>query len=389
MNAVGLRAKLTLAFALVAFTAVTVTGALSLFAAQGAQDRLARLMLEHMAPAMGDMGSMGGTGMDEIMDAPAQAVVSNLRATVLVSALLAGLLSVVAAALVARRLTAPLEALAEATGRLEAGERAVRLEPAGRDELGQVTAAFNRLVAGLERQETLRREMIADVAHDLRTPVAVIRSKLEAMQDGLVPPDPPRLAALHDEVMLLGRLVEDLRTLSLAEGGGLSLRLEPTPIGSLLERTLETFSARADEAGVKLNLEPVPPNLATTLDPDRIAQVLHNLIENAIRHGGAGSVGVGASPESGGVRFWVRDHGPGLSAEALGRVFDRFYRGDAARSRAGGGSGLGLAIARALTEAHGGRLEAANHPEGGAVFTVHLPASRTRHGAESPPGRGS
>ena len=379
----GLRAKLILAFALVAVMAVAVTGVLSLIAAQGAQDRLANLMLEHMTQTsaqgqapMDGMTSMGDRLMISTMDAPARTVINNLRVTVLVSAVFAGILAMTAAALIARRLTAPLAALSIATKRLEAGERGLQLEPAGNDELGQVTKAFNSLVAGLERQETLRRDMIADVAHDLRTPIAVLRSKLEAMLDGLVSPDRSRLAALHGEVMLLGRLVEDLRTLSLAEGGGLDLRLEITKIKPLLERTLETFSARAAEAGVKLKFASVSSNLEVLLDPDRITQVLHNLIENAIRYARKGDVELGAQSAPGGVQLWVRDHGAGLSPEALERVFDRFYRGDPARVR-GAGSGLGLAIARALTEAHGGRLEAANHPSGGAIFMLFLPATST------------
>lgn len=375
----GLREKLTLAFALVAFAAVGVTSALTLAAARNAQDRLAGLMLEHMRAApmtgngMGAMGESARPAMEAMLGGSARDVIAGLQTTALVSALTAGALAILAAALIARRLTAPLGALADGAARLEAGERGLRLPPVGRDELGRVTEAFNRLVTGLERQETLRRELIADIAHDLRTPIAVVRSKLEAMQDGLIPADPARLGALHQEMSLLGRLVEDLRTLSLAEGGGLDLRLEVVRLRPVLERAVEGLTSRAAQVGVQLRLEPTAPDLEARLDPDRFEQVLHNLLDNAIRHAGPGRVELGARGEAGGTLVFVRDHGPGLPPEALERAFERFYRADPSRSRATGGSGLGLAIARAIVEAHGGRLEASNHPQGGAVFTLHLP----------------
>ena len=378
----NLRAKLTLAFALVAVAAVGLTSLLTLLAAQGTQNRLAEMMLTHMravgsaGTANVDMGGMTGLPtMSDILGDSGRAEIAGLRTTALISALVAGALAIAAAAFISSRLTAPLGALADATDRLEKGERGMRIKAMGGDELGRVTEGFNRLVAGLEHQETLRREMVADVAHELRTPLSVLRSKLEAMQDGLLEPDQAKLAVLHDETMLLGRLVEDLRTLSLAEGGGLDLRLEQTRIELLLERTRDAFTSRATDAGVHLRLESVPDNLTARLDADRITQVLHNLVENAIRHAGKGQIEIGAASEPGGVRVWVRDHGLGLSDAATEKVFERFYRADPSRSRATGGSGLGLAIAKAIVQAHGGRLEVSNHPQGGAVFTLHLPST--------------
>jgi two-component system, OmpR family, sensor histidine kinase BaeS len=367
----GLRRRLTFAFAFVALAAVSLTSWLTLGAVFSSQRELFGLE--------GNLLWQGRPDWDDPQLAPARDAFRRITRTAFFAALVSFFLASGAAALVTRFLTRPLAALTDGAQRLEAGERGIRLPlPQAQDELRSLTEAFNRLVAGLERQEAWRRGMVADIAHDLRTPLAVMRSEIEAMQDGLIALDGAALERLHREVMMLSRLVDDLRTLSLAEGGGLSLRLEPTPLRPLLEGILRTFSPRAAQVGVKLHLEDVADDLTIMLDRDRIAQVLGNLLDNALRYAAPGSVEVGAEPEEAGVRIWVRDHGPGLSAEALERVFERFYREDAARTRnvsngGSGGSGLGLSIAKALVESHEGRLTAANHADGGAVFSLHLP----------------
>ena len=319
------------------------------------------------------------------------------------SAFRAGALSFVGAVFAAGAftnfLTRPLHALTRGARRLEAGERGIRLTvPTGRDELGSLTEAFNALVAGLERQEAWRRDMTADIAHDLRTPLAVMRSEIEAMQDGVVPTDAAGLDRLHREVMLLARLVDDLRTLSIGESGALSLERTSVAIEPLVRRSLAAFGSRAADVGAELVQVPIEPGLRADVDADRISQVIGNLLDNALRHAGGVRIEVGAqavllpaevpdreapdreataSAGSGMVRVWVRDHGPGLRPDATEQVFERFHRGDGARSRAesGGdpGSGLGLAIARAIVEAHGGSITARNHEDGGAVFEFSLP----------------
>ena len=228
--------------------------------------------------------------------------------------------------------------------------------------------------------------MVADVAHDLRTPLSVLRSEIEAMQDGVRRADGAGLERLHAEVMTLARLVEDLRTLSLAEAGPLPMRRAPCALAPLLHRTAEAFAVRAASDGVPLRVDEVEPGLSATVDADRMLRLLANLVDNALRHAEGGPVELGAAARDGGVALWVRDHGPGLPPGDPERLFERFYRGDAARTRGeasdgagdgdarGSGSGLGLAIARALAEAHGGRISARDHPDGGAVFTVWLPA---------------
>lgn len=354
--------------------AVVLACGLTLLAAMRAQDRLVAQALGRMRPGADPAGlvaAVEGVGID-----PARALMDAMGFGTALAGVLAAALAAVAAAVLARRLSAPLEDLAGAARRLEAGERGLRLPtPHGRGELSALTGAFNGLLAGLERQEALRRELVADVVHDLRTPLAVLAAELAAMRDGLLPVDFDRLDA---EVRLLARLVDDLRTLSLADGGGLELSPEAVELGPLLARTAEALAGQAQAAGSSLLVVPVEPGLAAALDPGAAARIVRNLVENAVRHGGPGRVELGAARGPGSVRLWVRDGGPGLSPEALTRAFDRLYRADPSRSRATGGSGLGLAIARALAEAHGGRLDAANHPEGGAVFTLRLPEATAR-----------
>ncbi len=332
------------------------------------------------------------------------------------AALLSFVLASFAAGVLTRFLTRPLVALTAGARRLAAGERGLRLHlPPADDELRVLTEAFNQLTEGLEREEAWRRDMVADVAHDLRTPIAVLRSEIEAMQDGVRHPDAAGLARLHGEVMMLSRLVDDLRTLSLVEAGGAPLRRVETPLRPLLERTRDAFGTRAADAGVALTLEDVDPGLSAVIDPDRVQQVLGNLVDNALRHGAGAPVELAARATDGGVLISVRDHGPGLPPGDPRRVFERYYRGDPARVRradgpaagaggpggaappdgthaggtppggrtagaSGAGSGLGLAIVKALVEAHGGRAEAHTHADGGALFTVWLPAA--------PPGGG-
>jgi two-component system, OmpR family, sensor histidine kinase BaeS len=347
----GLRRRLAFAFAFVALAAVFLTTFLTLGAVYRARHPIA-----------------------------AQGPPAGVFHEAFLAALLSFLLASVAAGVVTRFLTRPLTALTEGARRLAAGERGLRLRlPRADDELRVLTLAFNQLTEGLEREEAWRRDMVADVAHDLRTPLAVLRSEIEAMQDGVRQADADGLARLHGEVMMLSRLVEELRTLSLAEAGGVTLRRVDTALQPLLESTVASFEARAADAGAVLRLADVDPALRASIDPDRVQQVLGNLVDNALRHGGGTPVELGARAEGRGVQVSVRDHGPGLPPGEPQRVFERFYRGDPSRGRhagtpAGAGSGLGLAIVKALVEAHGGRVEAHNHAEGGALFTVWLPA---------------
>ncbi|THF88991.1 HAMP domain-containing protein [Deinococcus sp. KSM4-11] len=291
------------------------------------------------------------------------------------AAIVSTLLSTVVAALITRQLTLPLLRLADGAGRLQAGERGVTLPvPPRNDELRALTLAFNELTVSLARQEAWRRGLVADIAHDLRTPLSVMRSEIEAMQDGVQPLNGAALGRLHGEVLLLARLVTDLRLLSLAEGGALSLALQPVNAGETLRALADAHARRAAEAGVSLSVQ-AGPAVTVQADPDRLRQTLQNLLDNALRYAAPGAVELGAATSGDRAVLTVRDHGPGFAPDSLSRAFERFYRADASRTRDPQGrasSGLGLAIARALTEAQGGTLDARNHPGGGAEFTVTL-----------------
>ena len=369
----GLRRRLTFAFAFVALMAVSLTTFLTLGAVFGAQRELftgsspgADFFRSNLQP-WGDWGSNF---------APARAAFAQITRTAFFAGLLSFFLASATAALLTRALIRPLLALTDGALRFGAGERGLQLRvPRSQDELRTLTEAFNTLVTGIEKQEAWRRNLVADIAHDLRTPLSILRSEVEGMQDGVIVLDDAVLGRLHAEVLTLSALVSGLRELSLAEGGGLPLKRETILLAPFLEDFSESFQTRAAEVGVTLTLERISPKLTATFDPDQLERVLSNLLSNALRYASPGAVELGATATATGVRIWVRDHGPGLPDDAE-RLFERFYQGDASRTRSAvgeKGSGLGLSIARAIVQAHGGTLSAANHPASGAVFSMVLP----------------
>ncbi len=343
-------------FAFVALAAVVITTWFTLGAVIGAQQEL----FSHMAQMSSDFQI-------------AKEALARVTRTAFIAGLISFFLASVVAGIATRFLTQPLKALTEGARNLATGQRGIRLElPPARDELRVLTAAFNGLVEGLEEQEAWRRNMVADIAHDLRTPLAVMRSEIEGMQDGVVKRDDASLERLHAEVMLLSRLVADLRTLSLVESGGISLNFQDINLKPFLERLSGSFSLRAAELGSSLKLDVYPDTLTANFDPEQMTRVLSNLIDNALRYASPGEIELKARKLEDKLVLSLRDHGPGLPQEALEQVFERFYRTDRARTSRKEGSGLGLAIAKAIVEAHGGRLEAQNHLDGGAQFTLTL-----------------
>lgn len=278
-----------------------------------------------------------------------------------------------------RDVATPLADVMEAADAMAEGDLSVRvLVPEhSPDSFANLAESFNHMAEELERADQQRRNLTADVAHELRTPLHIIQGNLEGILDDVYEPTDEHVEATLEETRLLARLVEDLRTLSLAEAGQLPLMQEPVDVAELLTDVRTSFSgqARAAEVDLHVDIEGDLPTISG--DVGRLEQVLSNLLANALRHTPTGErITLQAAPLQNGVRIRVRDTGEGISAEDLPYVFDRFWRGDRSRSRAGGaGSGLGLAIARQLAEAHGGHIEVESEVGEGTTFTVELPGS--------------
>jgi signal transduction histidine kinase len=273
----------------------------------------------------------------------------------------------------ARALTHPIRDLTTAIRSMTAGKLKQRVAVTSRDELGELAAAFNQMSADLDRLLRSRRRMTADIAHDLRNPLTVVGGYLESMREGVLDPTPERLDTMHMEVKHLERLVEDLRTLSQAESGELSLNREPVSPRRLLEKMLHSYQPIADKQAISLKLDAQAGLPEILADPDRLAQVLGNLISNSLRYTPSnGEIILGGRPDGNSLILTVTDNGRGIAPEALPHVFDRFYRGDSARTRAEE-SGLGLAIARSIVEAHGGAISAESSPGVGTTMKITLP----------------
>ena len=291
---------------------------------------------------------------------------------VAVTALVLGGVAIVVAILVLRRLAAPVGALIEGAHRIEAGDLSTRVPVRGPSDLRSLARAMNEMSGRLEAEETRRRSVLADIAHELRTPLSIIRGQSEAVTDGIYPADTEHMAPIVSATESLEMLVNDLGTLTLAESGALRLHREPIEVAVLVNETLGAFAAEARAGGVELS-ERLDVNLpALDADPGRMRGVLGNLVSNALAHtrpGGTIRVEGGAS--EGSVRLTVRDDGTGIPADLLPRVFDRFVKGPAST-----GSGLGLAIVRDVVEAHGGTVTATSTEGEGTAVTLTLPAAR-------------
>lgn len=306
----------------------------------------------------------------------------RLRELLLAGALLAGVLGVLLGVAFSRTLSAPLQRLALAAHAVANRDFSQRVEVGGSAEIAEVSRAFNEMAAALEQAEQLRKNLMADVAHELRTPLSVLQGNLQAILDDVYALDKAEIARLYDQTRLLSRLVDDLRKLALADAGKLQMNLLPTEVGKVLRRTCEHLLPAAEAQGVTLTVQ-VPNDLPLVhADPDRVMQVLHNLLVNALRHTNAGgSISVSALATQEGVEIAVADTGEGIAPEDLPFVFERFWRADPSRTRNEhwpGGSGLGLSIAQSLVKAHGGRIWAESTPEKGSTFHFTLPLAKER-----------
>ena len=304
-------------------------------------------------------------------------LVSRLNISVLTGGLIAAGVSLVLALILSYSLLRPVMELKNAASQLGGGDLKQRVPVRGNDELAEMARSFNRMADSLQQAQESRRAMTADIAHELRNPLAVQRANLEALQDGVYPLTVENLQPILEQNQLLTRLVDDLRTLALVDAGQLKLECAPTDLLNLLGRVRERFQPQAASRQVEIVLQPVipvdtPPPLS--LDAGRVEQILGNLLSNALRYTPEqGKVEICLSNQVQAVQVTIHDSGPGIPEEALPHIFERFYRADRSRSRSEGGTGLGLAIARQLAEVQGGTLRAANHPQGGAIFTLTLP----------------
>ncbi|MFH1086756.1 MAG: ATP-binding protein [Chloroflexota bacterium] len=279
--------------------------------------------------------------------------------------------------LLSHSLTRPLRDLTAATEAVSRGELDQRIEVRSRDELGELAQSFNRMSARLAQAQALRRQMTADIAHELRTPLSLILGHAEAVADGVLAPTHETLGIIYDEAQRLVRLVDDLRTLSLSDAGELSLYREPSAPRQLLASAAAAHQPMAEDQGVRLGVVADEELPTVDVDPDRIAQVLDNLLTNALRYTPqGGEIILSAQAHADGVALAVRDSGPGFAEADLPHLFERFFRSDASRQREGG-SGLGMAIARSMVELHGGRIWAENAPGGGARVVFSVPAANS------------
>ena len=276
----------------------------------------------------------------------------------------------------ARHIVKPVRALAAAAHRVADGDFSQRVPVTQEDELGEMAMAFNTMAADLERQHELRHRVMADIAHELRTPLSVLQVQLESIQDNLTEPTPEVIAGLQDDLAHLSHLVEDLRVLTLADAGELHVEAEPVKIGKLIQDVTERVQTTARSKGVTLNAE-LPEEESLVLgDGQRLTQVFLNLLTNALQHTPPGGrVTVSTQQVKGAVHIMVQDTGEGIAPEDLPHVFERFYRGEKSRSRATGGAGLGLAIAKGIVEAHGSQIHAESAAGEGTRFLFTLPAA--------------
>jgi two-component system OmpR family sensor kinase len=329
-----------------------------------------------------------------------EAFVRRLRRWLVFGALLAGGLGLLLVLAVSRSMTAPLQRLADAARAVAGRDFGHRVEVDGGAEIAAVARSFNDMAAALQQSERQRQNMVADLAHELRTPLSVVQGNLRAILDDVYPLDKAEVARLYDETRLLSRLVDDLRDLALADAGQLRLSLGSVDAARVVRDMVDSLAPAAELQSVDLQAQVSPELPPVQADPDRLAQVLRNLLINALRHTAPGGrVSVSAAKVEGWVEFSVSDTGEGIAPEDLPYVFDRFWRADLARSRGlgsdgsraavgggtrmtsstqgrwAGGSGLGLSIAQSLVEAHGGRIWAESTPGRGSTFRFHLPVA--------------
>ncbi|MCL7454339.1 MAG: ATP-binding protein [Anaerolineae bacterium] len=352
----------------------------------GAQGRLGRRLNREEQAAAQDIEVGGETVGQLVVSLPVRSnilgpleeiFVARLRRWLIAGGLLAGGLGLLLGLALSRSLTAPLQRMAMAARAIARRDFSRRVEVEGSDEMADVARAFNDMAATLEASERQRQNMVADVAHELRTPLSVLQGNLRAILDDVYPLDKAEVSRLYDETRLLSRLVDDLRELALADAGQLGLNLQPADVGDVARSTAESFAPAAEAQEVELRVEMAGDLPQVQADPDRLAQILRNLLVNALRHTPrGGSVVITGRRTEDAVELAVADTGEGIAPQDQARVFDRFWRADRARTRDGQwvrGTGLGLSIAQSLVEAHGGHIWLETKAGEGSTFRFTLP----------------
>jgi signal transduction histidine kinase len=305
---------------------------------------------------------------------PVQFILGLIGPTAIISILL-GILTLVIGLLLMRRMINPLSEVIAAAQAVSQGDLTARVPVhAQTDDLSALSEHFNRMADELERSDKQRRNLLADIAHELRTPITILRGRLEGILDGIYPPDEANIAPALEETYLLERLVEDLRLIALAEANQLRYEMKPIRLNELAETILGLFTAQADEKEIKLLLEAKSDIPEVMVDPQRFQQVIGNLIDNALRYTPDGSsIELDIKKVDQNIELSVADEGQGIPEEELEHIFDRFWRGEKSRARSTGGAGLGLSIARQLVEAHGGKIWARNRSPRGFEVIISLP----------------
>lgn len=303
--------------------------------------------------------------------------IERTNLTLVYGALIGAVIALLLGIVLSRTITRPIRELTQATQAISEGDLTQQVRVRTNDELGELAQAFNKMSAELARSINTRKQMTADIAHELRTPLSLILGHAEAVHDGVLPSTKENFEIIREEAARLDHLVEDLRTLSLADAGELTFNPQSVQPGKLLEEAANLYQVQAQKKNIKLDLDIAPSLPALELDPGRMTQVITNILDNALRHTPEnGRISLSATQENDKVKIAIQDSGPGLSPEDLKRIFDRFYRADSSRQRDGavpGGSGLGLAIARSIVRLHNGQLSAESEPGGGLRVIISLP----------------